>query len=50
MGIFKIESWVDLFGLCKENLKQKTAVTIHVTAVIFCLDKKSGAPSQRRPI
>lgn len=23
MGIFEIESWVDLFGLCKKNLGSK---------------------------
>nr|DAR62202.1 MAG TPA: hypothetical protein [Caudoviricetes sp.] len=28
----------------------KSGGNYHVTAVIFCLDKKSGAPSQRRPI
>lgn len=50
MGIFKVKGWVDLFRLHEESLKQKTAVTIMLPPLFFCLDKKSGAPSQRRPI
>lgn len=42
MGIFKIKGWVDLFGLCKENLA-KAAVTIMLPPLFFCLDKVTKA-------